>query len=190
MKGKAGISEHGVRNYRIEKNVMYGADRFLNGHFEKDNVRADNVFMKQGAPAQAVLEAIRAEVGPLPSKDAPGRRRNELRLPPSWATGPRRVLFYGTAAARPMTTLSGAVKVRSLTASGRPSPKMAVQKCRASQPGVIESASGRFWSAAQSRTRDVHEPPITEIIANQRRTWPAGKHCRMPKRRLAKISVD
>ena len=32
----------------------------------------DNVFMKQGPPPQAVLEAIRARSGPRPSKDASG----------------------------------------------------------------------------------------------------------------------
>jgi hypothetical protein len=64
-----GPSGHGVRNYRLEKNVMYGSDVFLNGCLEKDNVWVDNVFMKQGTPPQAVLEAIRAEVGCRPSNN-------------------------------------------------------------------------------------------------------------------------
>jgi hypothetical protein len=67
-----GVFPRGVRNYRLEKNVMYGSDVFLHLCFEKDNVWVDNVFMKQGPPPQAVLESIRAEVGPRPSKDAPG----------------------------------------------------------------------------------------------------------------------
>ncbi len=69
LDGPAGC---GVRNYRIENNVVYGSDLFLNACLAKDNVWMDNVFMEHGMPPKEVLEAIRAKVGPRPSKDAPG----------------------------------------------------------------------------------------------------------------------
>lgn len=59
-----GPSGRGVSNYRIEKNVMYGSDVFLNAAFKKDNVWVENVFVEQGTPSPDVLEAIRAKVGP------------------------------------------------------------------------------------------------------------------------------
>jgi hypothetical protein len=66
-----GVFPRGVRNYRLEENVMYGSDLFLNACLAEDNVWVDNVFVPQGAPPQAVLEAIRSKVGPRPSEHAP-----------------------------------------------------------------------------------------------------------------------
>ena len=67
-----GVFHRGVKNYRLEKNLMYGGDVFLNACDAKDNVWIDNVFTKDATPPKAALEALQSQAGPIGLKQSEG----------------------------------------------------------------------------------------------------------------------
>ena len=72
--------QHGCAGYRCEKNIVYGSGQPLIGGPDPQDVWADNVLMKQDTPPQAVLDALRAQVGPTSSKRACRRLRDHFLL--------------------------------------------------------------------------------------------------------------